>query len=146
MSRTTNTIGKIQKVTILQRPASWPGGQNFRLLAMRSWVRFPVLPWEFSLADEDPHSDHGLGSLQNSGLRPLLVLHAHTYHHSHHRGNVTAPYGRPNLRSRLHFGHNQEWGPRSLYGHVVALRKGKKSYGWYNIYIAPPTQPSVMYI
>jgi hypothetical protein len=23
----------------------------------------PVLPWEFSLAGEDPHSDHGLGSL-----------------------------------------------------------------------------------
>jgi hypothetical protein len=23
----------------------------------------PVLPWELSLAGEDPHSDHGLGSL-----------------------------------------------------------------------------------
>jgi hypothetical protein len=29
------------------------------------------------------------------------------------------------LRSRLHFGHNQEGGPRSLYGHVVALKGGK---------------------
>jgi hypothetical protein len=76
-----------------------------------------------SLAGEDPHDDHGLSSLYNLGLRPLLVLHAHTYHnHSHHRGNVTAPYGRPNLRSRLHFGHNQEGGPLSLYGHVAALR------------------------
>jgi len=27
------------------------------------------------------------------------------YHHSHHRDNVTAPHGRPNLRSRLHFCH-----------------------------------------
>jgi hypothetical protein len=45
------------------------------------------------------------------------------YDPSHHRGKVTAPYGRPNLRSRLHFGHNQEGGPRSLYGHVVALKK-----------------------
>jgi hypothetical protein len=27
---------------------------------------------------------------------------------SHHRSNLTAPYGRPNLRSRLHFGLNQE--------------------------------------
>jgi hypothetical protein len=26
-------------------------------------IRFPVLPWEFSLVGEDPHSDHGLGSL-----------------------------------------------------------------------------------
>jgi hypothetical protein len=83
------------------------------------------MPWEFSLAGEDPHSDHGLGSVLTLGLRPLLVHHAHIYiyiyHHSHHRGNVTAPNGRPNLRSRLHFGHNQERGPRSLYGHVVAL-------------------------
>jgi hypothetical protein len=39
-------------------------------------VRFSVLPWEFSLAREDPHSDHGLASLYNLGLRPLLVLHA----------------------------------------------------------------------
>jgi hypothetical protein len=56
---------------------------------------------------------------------PLLVLHAHTYRHSHHRGNVTAPDGRPSLRSRLHFGHNQEGGggQRSLYGHVVVLEK-----------------------
>jgi hypothetical protein len=84
---------------------------------MRSRVRFPFLPWEFSLVGEDPHSDNGLGSLQNLGLRPLLVLHAHilVYHHSHHRGNVTAPYGRPNLRSRLHFGHNQEGGGHKVY-------------------------------
>jgi hypothetical protein len=81
---------------------------------MRSQVRFPVLPWEFFLAGEDPHSDRGLGSLKNLGLRPLLVLNAHIYvymyicNHSHNRANVTAPYGRPNLRSRLHFGHNQE--------------------------------------
>jgi hypothetical protein len=33
------------------------------LLAMRSRVGFPVLPWELSLAGKDPHSDHGLGSL-----------------------------------------------------------------------------------
>jgi hypothetical protein len=24
---------------------------------------FPVLPWEFSIVGEDPHIDHGLGSL-----------------------------------------------------------------------------------
>jgi hypothetical protein len=30
-----------------------------------------------------------------------------------HRDNVTAPHGRPNLRSRLHFGHNREGRPRS---------------------------------
>jgi hypothetical protein len=40
---------------------------------------------------------------------------------SHHRDNVTAPYGRPKLRSRLQ---NQEGGPRSLYGHVAGLGGG----------------------
>jgi hypothetical protein len=82
---------------------------------MRFRVRFPFLPWEFSLAGEDPHSDHGLGSQYNLVLRSLLVLHAHTYHHSHHRGNVTAPYGRPNLRRQLHFGHNREGGEHEVY-------------------------------
>jgi hypothetical protein len=77
------------------RPASWLGGHSFSLLSMRSRVRFPVLPWEFYLAGEDPQSDNGLGSLYSLGLRPHLVLHAHTYHPSHHRDNVTAPYGRP---------------------------------------------------
>jgi hypothetical protein len=70
------------------------------LLSMRSRVRFPVLPWEFSLTGEDTHSDRGLGSQSNLGLRSFLVLHAHTYHSHHHRGNVTASYGRTNLRSR----------------------------------------------
>jgi hypothetical protein len=56
-----------------------------------------------SAIGEDPHSDYGLGRLKNLGLRPLLVLQAHTYHHSHHRGYVTTPYGRPKLRSQLHF-------------------------------------------
>jgi hypothetical protein len=45
------------------RPATWVGGQNLLLLTMRSRVRLPVLPWEFFLVGEDPHSDHGLGSL-----------------------------------------------------------------------------------
>jgi len=48
------------------------------------------------------------------------------YHHSHPRDNVTAPHGRPNLRSRLHCCHAQEGGPRSLQGHVVAMGKKKK--------------------
>jgi hypothetical protein len=61
--------------------------------------------------------------LYNVSLRPLLVYHTHTYHHSRHRGNVTTLSGRPKLRSRLRFGHNQEGGPRSLYGHVVTLGK-----------------------
>jgi hypothetical protein len=30
---------------------------------MRSRVRFPVLPWGSFLEGEDPHGDHGLGSL-----------------------------------------------------------------------------------
>ena len=31
------------------RPASWSSGQSFWLLITRSRVRFPALPWEFSL-------------------------------------------------------------------------------------------------
>jgi hypothetical protein len=114
-------------------PVSWLGCQNFWLLAMRSRVRFPVLPWKFSLAGEDPHRDHGLGSLYNLGLRLLLVLHAHIYHHSHHRGNVTAPYGRPSHRSRLHFGHNQE-GDHEVYMDMWWLW-GKNSYEISNFYV-----------
>jgi hypothetical protein len=59
----------------------------------------------------------------SSGLSGRTGLHTHTYHHSRHRGNVTALYWRPNRRSRLHFGHDQDGGPRSLYGHVAALGK-----------------------
>jgi hypothetical protein len=116
------TVGPEYQVLYMQtnRPASWLCGQNFWLLAMRSRVRFPVLPWEFSLAREDPHSDHGLGSLYNLCLRPLLLHHADSYHHSHHRGNVSAPYGRPNLRSRLYSATTGRK-TRSLYGHVLAL-------------------------
>ena len=44
------------------RPTSWSSGQSFWLLITRSRVRFPALPWEFSLWGEDPRGDHGLGS------------------------------------------------------------------------------------
>ena len=37
-------------------------------------------------------------------LAPQILLSSH--HHSH-RDNVTAPTGRPNLRSRLHFSHSR---------------------------------------
>jgi hypothetical protein len=39
------------------------------------------------------------------------------------KSTVTVPYGRPNVRSRLHFGHNREGGQRSVCGDVVALKK-----------------------
>ena len=81
-------------------PASWSSGQGFWLLIMWSRVRFPVLLCEFFLVGEDPHGDHGTSS-------------SYTYHHSHHWGNVAAPHWRPNLRSRLHYRHNQEGKPRS---------------------------------
>jgi hypothetical protein len=42
---------------------------------MRTQVRFPILPWGFFLEGEDFHRDHGLGSLAELRLRPLLVLH-----------------------------------------------------------------------
>jgi hypothetical protein len=60
---------------------------------------------------------------------PIPYYHEHNgaasikSHHSHLRGNVNAPYGRPNLRSRLQFSRNQERGLRGLYEHVVALEK-----------------------
>ena len=65
------------------------------------------------------------------GLRPLLVFHLPAYHHSPHRHNVVAPHGRPNLRSRLHYRHNQEGNHESSYEHVVAL--GENSEGTYSI-------------
>jgi hypothetical protein len=49
--------------TIRHLTSRWSSGQSFRLLIMRSRVRFPVLPWEFYLEVEDSHGDHGLGSL-----------------------------------------------------------------------------------
>jgi hypothetical protein len=45
------------------QPASWSNGQSFWLLIVRSRVRFPVLPRGFFVEGEDPHGDHGLGSL-----------------------------------------------------------------------------------
>jgi hypothetical protein len=58
-------------------------------------------------------------------LSLIFVLHAHAYHHSLYRGNVTASYGRPNFSSRLHFGRNQEGeGDHEVHkGNVVALEK-----------------------
>ena len=38
----------------LTRPASWSSGQSLWLLIMRSRVRFPALPWEFSLKGKIP--------------------------------------------------------------------------------------------
>ena len=38
----------------LRRPASWSSGQSLWLLIMRSRVRFPALPWEFSLKGKIP--------------------------------------------------------------------------------------------
>jgi hypothetical protein len=42
----------------------FPKHMNFDYTILLAWwseLRFPVLPWEFSLAGEDPHGDHGLG-------------------------------------------------------------------------------------
>ena len=38
----------------IRRPVSWSSGQSLWLLIMRSRVRFPVLPWEFSLKGRIP--------------------------------------------------------------------------------------------
>jgi len=57
---------------------------------------------------EDSHGDHGLGRLVEFRFKGHPGTTSSYYHHSHHRDNVTAPHGRPNLRSRLHFCHAQE--------------------------------------
>ena len=44
-----------ERSTILPSwPASWSSGQSIWLLIMRSRVRFPALPWEFSLKEKIP--------------------------------------------------------------------------------------------
>jgi hypothetical protein len=77
---------------------------------MRFRVQFPVLPWGFFLEGEDPHGDYGLGSLVEFRFKALAGT---SYSYPPHWDNVTAPHGRPNLRSRLLFGHNREGRPRS---------------------------------
>ena len=93
---------------------------------MRSRVLFPALPWEFFLEGEDSRGDHGLGRLVEFRFKapPGSTVYLPLSPLTHHRDNVTASHGRPNLRSRLHYWHVQEGGPRSpLKGHVVALEK-----------------------
>jgi hypothetical protein len=45
---------KVPLNTINVWQTSWLGGQNFCLLTMGSRVRFPVLPWKFSLQGKIP--------------------------------------------------------------------------------------------
>jgi len=77
--------------------------------------------------EEDSCGDHGLGRLVEFTFKGPPGATSSYYHHSHHRDNVTAPHGRPNLRSRLHSCHAQEGGPRGPQGHVVALGGGNLS-------------------
>ena len=65
------------------------------------------------LEGEDSRGDHGLGRLVEFRFKALLALHPPLSPLTHHRENVTAPHGRPNLRSRLHACHALEGGPRS---------------------------------
>jgi hypothetical protein len=105
-------------------PASWSSDQIFRLLIMRPRLRFPVLPWGFFLEGEDSHGNHGLGSLVEVRFEVPSWYFIFVYHHPPHRDNVTAPHGRPNLRSRLHFSHKTGRGDHEVHkGHVVALVK-----------------------
>jgi hypothetical protein len=77
------------------------------LLIMKSRVRFPALPWGFFLEGEYSHGDHGLGSLVELRLRPLLVLHIHV--------SPSTSTGQRNWAS---------WASHEVHkGHVVALEK-----------------------
>jgi hypothetical protein len=62
-SNNTSGINITLHYILNNRPASWSSVQSFRLLIMRFRVRFPVLPWGLFLEGEDPHVDHGMGSL-----------------------------------------------------------------------------------
>ena len=75
---------------------------------------------------EDSRGDHGLGRLVEFRFKGPPGTTSSYNHHLHHRDNVTAPHGRPNLRSRLHCCHAQEGQPRSPQGHVVAFDQKKK--------------------
>jgi hypothetical protein len=118
--RTAGPIGMVQPQQTTSLVAWWS-----ELLTISHEVPVSISHSAVRISGKDPHSDHDLGSLLNLCLRLLPVLHDHTYHHhSHHQGNVTAPCGRPNFRSRVHFGHNQEGETRSLYGHSEDDRVG----------------------
>ena len=65
------------------------------------------------LEGEDSRGDYRLGRLAEFRFKALLALHLPLSPLTHHRDNVTASHGRPNLRSRLHSCHAQEGGPRS---------------------------------
>ena len=56
-------------------PASWSSGQSLCLLIMRSRVRFPVLPWEFSLKGRIPAVSMVWVGWYNLSLRALLAIH-----------------------------------------------------------------------
>ena len=86
------------------RPASWSSGQSLCSIPGSTVGIFPE--------GEDSRGDYVLGRLVEFRFKGPPGTTS-SYHHSHHRDNVTAPHGRPNLRSRLHFCHAQEGRPRS---------------------------------
>ena len=82
------------------------------------------------LEGEDSCGDHGLGRLVEFRFKAPPALHPPLSPLTHHRDNVTAPHGRPNLRSRLHSCHAQEGGPRSPQRTCGGI--GKKNYKLFN--------------
>ena len=47
-------LRSISTIHFLNRPTSWSSGRSLWLLIMRSRVRFPAIPWEFSLKGRIP--------------------------------------------------------------------------------------------
>jgi hypothetical protein len=87
---------------------------------MRSRVRFPVLPWGFFLEGEDSFGDHGLGSLVEIGLRPLLVLHIRVSPSTlSGQRNCASWASQPQKSVTL----RPQPGGETTKGHVVALEK-----------------------
>jgi hypothetical protein len=107
-------------------PVSWSSGQSFWLLIMRYRVRLPLLPWGFFLEREDFHGDHGLGSLVELRFKAPPRTSYSYHHHPPHRNNVPTPHGRPNLKSRLHFGHNREGETTKS---ISDMREGERERG-----------------
>ena len=85
------------------------------------------------LEGEDSRGDYGLGRLVEFRFKALLALHPPLSPLTHHRDNLTAPHGRPNLRSRLRSCHAQDGGPRSPQRTCGGIGKKKNPHAYRNI-------------
>ena len=121
-------------------PASWSSGQSLWLLIMRSRVRFPALPWVFSLKGKipgstvgiflegkDSHGDHGLGRLVECRFKapPGTTSFSITTHTPSGQRNCASWASQPRKSVTLLLCARGRT-TKSTKRHVVALRGKKK--------------------